>query len=187
MLKAKSLGLAAIAITDHDTIGSVHEALAAGERHGVEVVPGVEIGIAHDPDRHLIEIDILGYFVDPDFAELEGAAAAAPGREEREAREADRRACGERACYRRWGKCSRRRRATPCAARTSGRCVHRHHPDFDARGVLRPDIVRGRLARREGLQPEARGERRADRALRRRPGARASGSLQHGVRQGRCD
>lgn len=71
VLKAKALGLAAIAITDHDTIGSVREALAAGEEHGVEVVPGVEIGIAHDPERHLIEIDILGYFIDPDFAELE--------------------------------------------------------------------------------------------------------------------
>ncbi|MFH1689661.1 MAG: PHP domain-containing protein [Candidatus Eisenbacteria bacterium] len=72
VLKAKSLGLAAIAITDHDTVGSVREALAAGEKHGIEVIPGVEIGIAHDPERHLIEIDILGYFIDPDFAELEG-------------------------------------------------------------------------------------------------------------------
>ena len=71
VLKAKLLGLAAIAITDHDSIGSVREALAAGEKHGVEVIPGVEIGIAHDPARHLIEIDILGYFVDPDLAELE--------------------------------------------------------------------------------------------------------------------
>jgi len=72
VLKAKSLGLAAIAITDHDSIGSVREALEAGERHGVEVIPGVEIGIAHDPERHLIEIDILGYFIDPDYDELGG-------------------------------------------------------------------------------------------------------------------
>ena len=69
--KAKSLGLAAVAITDHDSVGSVREALAAGEKYGVEVIPGVEIGIAHDPERHLIEIDILGYFVDPDFDALE--------------------------------------------------------------------------------------------------------------------
>jgi predicted metal-dependent phosphoesterase TrpH len=71
VLKAKELGLAAIAITDHDSIGSVRDALAAGEKLGVEVVPGVEIGIAHDPERHPAEIDILGYFIDPDFAELE--------------------------------------------------------------------------------------------------------------------
>jgi predicted metal-dependent phosphoesterase TrpH len=67
---ASELGLAAIAITDHDSIGSVRAGLAAGEKRGVEVIPGVEIGIAHDPPRHLIEIDILGYFVDPDYAEL---------------------------------------------------------------------------------------------------------------------
>jgi len=73
VLRAKSLGLAAIAITDHDSIGSVRDALAAGEKHGVEVIPGVEIGIAHDPERHLIEIDILGYFIDPDYEELERA------------------------------------------------------------------------------------------------------------------
>jgi predicted metal-dependent phosphoesterase TrpH len=70
VLRAKSLGLSAIAITDHDSVGSVQEAIEAGERHGVEVVPGVEIGIAHDPDRGLIEIDILGYFVDPNDGEL---------------------------------------------------------------------------------------------------------------------
>jgi predicted metal-dependent phosphoesterase TrpH len=71
--KATSLGLVAIAITDHDSIGSVAEGIAAGARHGVEVIPGVEIGIAHDPERHLVEIDILGYFIDPDYDELERA------------------------------------------------------------------------------------------------------------------
>lgn len=70
VLRAKSRGLSAIAITDHDSIGSVRAGIAAGKEHGVEVVPGVEIGIAHDPDRGLVEIDILGYFVDPDDAEL---------------------------------------------------------------------------------------------------------------------
>ena len=70
VVRAKSLGLVAIAITDHDSIGAVRDGLAAGERHGVEVVPGVEIGIAHDPDRGLVEVDILGYYVDPDHSEL---------------------------------------------------------------------------------------------------------------------
>lgn len=68
--KARAFGLAAIAITDHDSIGSVPEGLAAGARHGIEVISGVEIGIAHDPERHLIEIDILGYFINPDYEEL---------------------------------------------------------------------------------------------------------------------
>jgi predicted metal-dependent phosphoesterase TrpH len=73
--RAALRGLAAIAITDHDSIGGVKEGAAAGERLGLEVVPGVEIGIAHDPDRGLVEIDILGYFVEPDHAELAHALA----------------------------------------------------------------------------------------------------------------
>ncbi|MBD3367442.1 MAG: PHP domain-containing protein, partial [Candidatus Eisenbacteria bacterium] len=68
--QASSLGLDAIAITDHDTVGGVAAGLAAGEKAGLEVVPGVEIGIAHDPERHLVEIDILGYYIDPEHPEL---------------------------------------------------------------------------------------------------------------------
>ena len=68
--RAASLGLSAIAVTDHDSIGGVAEALAAGTERGVEVVPGVEIGIAHEPARGLIEVDILGYLIDHEHAEL---------------------------------------------------------------------------------------------------------------------
>lgn len=38
-------GLRAIAITDHDTIGGVEQALAEGGRLGIEVIPGVEISV----------------------------------------------------------------------------------------------------------------------------------------------
>jgi predicted metal-dependent phosphoesterase TrpH len=68
--RAARLGLQAIAITDHDSVGGVAEGIAAGEKHDLEVVPGVEIGIAHEPERGLVEIDILGYFVDPGDAGL---------------------------------------------------------------------------------------------------------------------
>ncbi len=68
--RARSLGLAAIAITDHDTVGGVREGLEAGREFGIEVVPGVEIGISHDPSRCLVEIDILGYFIDPEHPDL---------------------------------------------------------------------------------------------------------------------
>lgn len=40
---AKEKGLSAIAVTDHDTIGGVAEALREGERLGVRVIPGVEL------------------------------------------------------------------------------------------------------------------------------------------------
>lgn len=73
--RAKSRGLSAMAITDHDSVGGVAEGLEAGRRHGVEVVSGVEIGIAHEPERGLVEVDILGYFVDHENAELSAALA----------------------------------------------------------------------------------------------------------------
>ncbi|MEJ2670696.1 MAG: PHP domain-containing protein, partial [Deltaproteobacteria bacterium] len=41
--QAKAGGLAAMALTDHDTVDGLPEAVAAGEIYGVEVVPGVEI------------------------------------------------------------------------------------------------------------------------------------------------
>lgn len=57
---AAQAGLAAVGITDHDAIGGVEEAVAAGERFGVQVVPGVEINTEMGP----IEVHILGYFID---------------------------------------------------------------------------------------------------------------------------
>jgi predicted metal-dependent phosphoesterase TrpH len=43
---AAQRGLAAIAITDHDTIDGVAEAVEEGERVGIEIVPGVEISVS---------------------------------------------------------------------------------------------------------------------------------------------
>jgi len=40
---AAHLGFAAIAITDHDTLDGIPEALAAGQELGIEVIPGVEV------------------------------------------------------------------------------------------------------------------------------------------------
>jgi hypothetical protein len=40
---AARLGFAAIAVTDHDTLDGIPEALAAGLELGVEVIPGVEV------------------------------------------------------------------------------------------------------------------------------------------------
>jgi 3',5'-nucleoside bisphosphate phosphatase len=41
--QAKAGGLKAMALTDHDTVDGLSEAVAAGETYGVEVIPGVEI------------------------------------------------------------------------------------------------------------------------------------------------
>ena len=55
-----------MAITDHDTLTGVPDALAAGKRHGVEVVPGVEIS-SYGYGR---QMDILCYFIEPDCAAM---------------------------------------------------------------------------------------------------------------------
>lgn len=74
--RAKSRGLSAIAITDHDTVGGVDEGIRAGRERGLEVVCGVEIGIAHEPGRGLVEVDILGYLIDPGHRRLVDALEA---------------------------------------------------------------------------------------------------------------
>ena len=38
--RASGLGLRAISLTDHDSMGGVAAAKAAGEVHGIDVVPG---------------------------------------------------------------------------------------------------------------------------------------------------
>ncbi|MGQ9512364.1 PHP domain-containing protein [Thermodesulfitimonas sp.] len=57
--RAVAMGLAAIAITDHDTVEGVAAALAAAKKR-LTVVPGVEIS-TEENDR---EVHILGYFID---------------------------------------------------------------------------------------------------------------------------
>jgi predicted metal-dependent phosphoesterase TrpH len=57
---AREKGLVAIAITDHDTVEGVEEALTAGKEFALEVVPGIEIS-AEFPEETM---HILGYYMD---------------------------------------------------------------------------------------------------------------------------
>ncbi len=62
-------GVIAMAITDHDSIGGIHEGTEAAKQAGVEFFHGVEL----NTDANEIEIDILGYFIelnDSQFQEL---------------------------------------------------------------------------------------------------------------------
>jgi hypothetical protein len=67
--RAARAGVELLALTDHDTVSGVAEALRAGERHGVKVVPAVEIS-AIDADGEAggigtpRELHILGYRID---------------------------------------------------------------------------------------------------------------------------
>ncbi len=58
---AKQKGLGAVAITDHDTVSGVAEALKAGAELGIEIVPGIEISTQAADNS---EIHILGYYCD---------------------------------------------------------------------------------------------------------------------------
>jgi predicted metal-dependent phosphoesterase TrpH len=64
--EAAALAMETIAITDHDTLAGLAEGVSAGGRYQVEVIPGVEI----NTDVPGGEVHILGYFVDPDDADL---------------------------------------------------------------------------------------------------------------------
>jgi len=63
---ASDAGLAAMAVTDHDTVSGVAEAMDAGRRFGLEVVSGIEF--TAEAGRH--EVHILGYGIDLEHNEL---------------------------------------------------------------------------------------------------------------------
>ncbi|MBE6598640.1 MAG: PHP domain-containing protein [Ruminococcaceae bacterium] len=65
---AKEQGLSAIALSDHDNVDGIREAMAVGEEIGIEVVPAIELSAISDTETH-----ILGYFIDPDSPELMSA------------------------------------------------------------------------------------------------------------------
>lgn len=62
---AHAAELAAISITDHDTVDGLPEAAAAGARLGIRVVPGVELSTHFEGDEmhmlglHMIHLDVL--------------------------------------------------------------------------------------------------------------------------------
>jgi predicted metal-dependent phosphoesterase TrpH len=59
---AAGAGVEVLALTDHDTVDGVSEALQAGPRHGVRVVPAIEVS-AVDPSTGW-DLHLLGYLID---------------------------------------------------------------------------------------------------------------------------
>jgi predicted metal-dependent phosphoesterase TrpH len=56
--QARYSGIDAVAVTDHDTVAGTQEALASAQKHGIEVIAGVEISAIFEPGT----LHILGYF-----------------------------------------------------------------------------------------------------------------------------
>jgi 3',5'-nucleoside bisphosphate phosphatase len=66
---AKQQGLSALAITDHDSVEGLSEAMAQGERLGITVIAGIEISCLYEE----VELHILGYFINQDDPHLKPA------------------------------------------------------------------------------------------------------------------
>jgi predicted metal-dependent phosphoesterase TrpH len=66
--RAKQAGAAALALTDHDTVDGLEEALTAARDCRIEFVTGIEISAEYSPGT----MHILGYFIDPENETLAG-------------------------------------------------------------------------------------------------------------------
>lgn len=63
---AATAGLDGLALTDHDTVAGIAEAMEAGARLGVEVIPGIELSIQEDDE----DIHMLGFWINHESAAL---------------------------------------------------------------------------------------------------------------------
>ncbi len=79
--RAHTAGLAAIALTDHDTTAGIAEATSSGELVGVRVVPGCEFSVRAPWG----ELHVLAYFLPPGHAQLEGFLATTRAARQRRA------------------------------------------------------------------------------------------------------
>ena len=60
--RAGAAGIRALGITDHDTLGGIEAAVAAGRRNGIEIQPGVEISVRLKRDYFTGTLHVLAYF-----------------------------------------------------------------------------------------------------------------------------
>ena len=72
---ARHKKISALALTDHDTMAGIPEAVLAGAEMGVEVVPGIEISVIHAQ----VEYHVLGYWADAHNSVLAAALARLQG------------------------------------------------------------------------------------------------------------
>jgi predicted metal-dependent phosphoesterase TrpH len=68
--RAIKRGLSVLGIADHDTIDGLAEAMEAGQRLGIQIVPAVEFSLRHEPAKDFVGIHLLGYFIDPQAPSL---------------------------------------------------------------------------------------------------------------------
>ena len=60
--QAKMNGIKAVGITDHDTLNGLKDAIAAGRKYNIEVIPGVEVSIRFKRSYFTGTLHLLCYF-----------------------------------------------------------------------------------------------------------------------------
>lgn len=71
--EAAHRGISVLGLTDHDSTAGWAAAAAAAPRHGVVLIPGIEISCRHQG----VSIHLLGYLHDPQYRPLQDALRAA--------------------------------------------------------------------------------------------------------------
>ena len=66
LAEAAAAGVTILSVTDHDTVSGMPECRIAAKRHGVRLVPGIELSC----ELHGREVHILGHFLDDGSAAL---------------------------------------------------------------------------------------------------------------------
>ena len=69
--QAAAKGLRAVALTDHDTLAGLEEALTAGEKFGIKVIPGVELTLRLKRPAFIGSLHLLLYFPEERLTDLE--------------------------------------------------------------------------------------------------------------------
>ncbi len=67
----KDLDYDMIALTDHDGVDGINEAVIAGEALRIKVIPGIELGTGYDFGQERVELHILGYHIDVENPKLQ--------------------------------------------------------------------------------------------------------------------
>lgn len=67
---AAARGVRVLAVTDHDSVLGVDEAMVAGQATGVWVLPAIEFSTRSERERDFLDINILAYGIDPHNGDL---------------------------------------------------------------------------------------------------------------------
>ena len=66
---ASELGIRLLSITDHDTVAGYPIAAVEAEKHGIRLLPGVELSTRNE-DGH-VDVHVVGLRIDPDYGPLQ--------------------------------------------------------------------------------------------------------------------